>query len=332
MAPDIAPGAPGAKKTCGQRVSAFINAVWNPEKKQVFGRGGKSWLKITIFYLIFYSCLAGFFAIMMAGFFSTLSDTEPTLTGMYSLIKLNPGMGFRPRRSYESTLIMFKANVDKEKGDYDKLINETMKFLRKDGYINEKNEPVESDGNTTFALDKETLHHCPLNDFGYENGQPCILLKLNRVFGWSPALVDANEDNTTAWYRDATKALGLRGPNSDYIGVSCEGENDGDVDNMGPVEFFPKLGFHRHHYPYENQKPYRAPIVFAKFQNPTRGVVMQIWCKSWAKNIKHHKNDKGGSTHFELYVDGKASHLAPVQPLPTSTTTPLPQVITEMSE
>jgi len=47
--------------------------------------------KIGLFYLIFYSCLAGFFAIMLTGFFTTLSDDHPKQTGMLSLIKGNPG-------------------------------------------------------------------------------------------------------------------------------------------------------------------------------------------------------------------------------------------------
>jgi len=48
--------------------------------------------KIGLFYLIFYSCLAGFFAIMLAGFFQTLSDDHPKQMGMLSLIKGNPGI------------------------------------------------------------------------------------------------------------------------------------------------------------------------------------------------------------------------------------------------
>jgi len=47
--------------------------------------------KIGLFYLIFYSCLAGFFAIMLMGFFTTLDDDHPKQTGLFSLIKGNPG-------------------------------------------------------------------------------------------------------------------------------------------------------------------------------------------------------------------------------------------------
>ena len=47
--------------------------------------------KIGVFYLVFYSCLALFFAIMLAGFFATLDSRAPTQKGLYSLIKANPG-------------------------------------------------------------------------------------------------------------------------------------------------------------------------------------------------------------------------------------------------
>jgi sodium/potassium-transporting ATPase subunit beta len=91
----------------------------------------------------------------------------------------------------------------------------------------------------------------------------------------------------------------------DYIGVSCEGENDGDVDNLGTPAFYPQNGFPFSFYPYRNDPMYRAPIVFVKFPNVKHGVIIQIWCKLWVKNIKHHKNDKAGSVHFELLVDQK---------------------------
>jgi len=300
-------GAPGAKRTCGQRINAFINALWDPNKKQLFGRGGCSWAKIALFYLIFYSCLAGFFAIMMAGFFATLDDKKPSMTGMYSLIKGNPGMGFRPRRNVESTLIKFKAvpKGGEKEGDYDDLVNNMMNFLKEGKYIEEDGDKWKARaGNETTGLKQynieEALAACPLDDFGYKDGKPCVILKLNKVFGWEPRFDAAQDD----WYNNTKKVLGDRGPDMDNVGVSCEGENDGDIDNMGPVEFFPSLGFNKYYYPYDNDDMYRAPIVFAKFQKPIRGVVMQIWCKAWARNIKHHKNDKGGSTHFELFVGG----------------------------
>ena len=69
---------------------------------------------------------------------------------------------------------------------------------------------------------------------------------------------------------------------------------------MGDIEFFPPNGFPYYYFPYRNQEGYRQPLVFVKFRRPRNGVIIQISCKAWAKNIE---NDKAGSTHFELMVD-----------------------------
>merc|ERR1712241_1203943 len=56
----------------------FLLFLWNPETKEFLGRTGMSWLKISVFYLIYYSCLAGFFMLMLLAFFATLSNDRPT--------------------------------------------------------------------------------------------------------------------------------------------------------------------------------------------------------------------------------------------------------------
>lgn len=33
------------------------------------------------------------------------------------------------------------------------------------------------------------------------------------------------------------------------------------------------------------------------------GIVINIECKAWAKNIKHSRADRTGSVHFELLID-----------------------------
>jgi len=65
--------------------------------------------KIGLFYLIYYSCLAGFFAIMLTGFFTTLNDDHPKQTGLFSLIKNNPGelLHFYFLLTYGVTCLLF---------------------------------------------------------------------------------------------------------------------------------------------------------------------------------------------------------------------------------
>ena len=48
-------------------------------------------VEITIFYIIFYSCLAAFWAISLALFVYTLRDDRPRWYGKGTIIGINPG-------------------------------------------------------------------------------------------------------------------------------------------------------------------------------------------------------------------------------------------------
>lgn len=76
-----------------------------------------------------------------------------------------------------------------------------------------------------------------------------------------------------------------------------------DKENIGPLEYYPQAGFPIKFYPYTVQEGYRPPLVMVKFAFPRNGHVIMVWCKAWARNIYHHKNDRAGSVYFELLVD-----------------------------
>lgn len=48
-------------------------------------------VKVTVFYLIFYACLAGWFAGLLHAFYSSLDDIAPSYYGNSSLLQNNPG-------------------------------------------------------------------------------------------------------------------------------------------------------------------------------------------------------------------------------------------------
>jgi len=87
------------KKTRGQKIkegcSNFGTFLYNRETRQVMGRSGRSWAKIGVFYVVFYSCLAGFFAAMMAVFLTTVNpapvyNTDGSATGVGAGDKAGP--------------------------------------------------------------------------------------------------------------------------------------------------------------------------------------------------------------------------------------------------
>ena len=59
----------GAKERSG-----FLNFVYNPATGTWFTRTPSSWLKIGIFYLVYYSALAAFFAGMLSIFIFAFTD------------------------------------------------------------------------------------------------------------------------------------------------------------------------------------------------------------------------------------------------------------------
>jgi sodium/potassium-transporting ATPase subunit beta len=296
------------KKSCSQKCNDFMKFLWNSERKEFLGRNGLSWAKIGVFYLIFYSCLAGFFAVMLVGFFSTVDDTEPTQQGLYSLLKSNPGMGFRPVTSVFSTLISFKTSDPDTYTDYVENLKELLETYKTepDNAIDctTTNKPSKEDKTVcNFKLDLLGLNCTEANSFGYATGNPCIALKVNKIFGWQPEPFSnastADEENE---HDKEGKELLKDRLDPDYIGITCDGENEGDADNIFSVDYNPRKGFSYNYFPYYNHPNYMQPLVFVQF-NVRKGVLIQIWCKLWAKNIKHHKNDKAGSAHFELLVD-----------------------------
>lgn len=54
------------------------------------------------------------------------------------------------------------------------------------------------------------------------------------------------------------------------IWVSCEGENPADLENIGPVKYFPRRGFPGYYFPYQNSEGYLSPLVAVHFERPVR--------------------------------------------------------------
>ena len=95
-----------------------------------------------------------------------------------------------------------------------------------------------------------------------------------------------------------------RCPQLRMVWTSCEGETLADQENMGGVTYTPWQGFPGYYYPYLNQMHYLSPIVWIQLRNITPGVVIQVRCKAWARNIQHDDlNPRVGGMHFEIMMD-----------------------------
>ena len=173
----------------------------------------------------------------------------------------------------------------------------------------------------------------------YRFGKPCILVKLNRIYGWVPEPYSIDEirnhtrmplalkNDIEAIYEEKCVQGGFRPdqgpcPYMNMIWLHCDGEDDPDIENIGPVTYTPFRGFPGYFYPYRNQRGYLSPIVMVQLKNPMPGVrstllrsiwqkltksifqvLMNIECTAWARNIERNRLSRKGPVHFELIMD-----------------------------
>merc|ERR1712013_509649 len=82
------------------------------------GRTPLSWLLITIFYIIYYAFLAGFWALMLIIFFQFIEEGRPRWDySQGSLIGSSPALGLRPNQDWDhidSSMLIFNKNKMKD--------------------------------------------------------------------------------------------------------------------------------------------------------------------------------------------------------------------------
>ncbi|XP_059177865.1 sodium/potassium-transporting ATPase subunit beta-like isoform X2 [Physella acuta] len=293
------------KPTFQQKLKSLGLFLWNGETKEFLGRGGRSWAEISLFYLVYYACLAGFFAATIAVFYETIDIDNPRLQGDSSLLKGNPGMGFQPMPDIDTTLIYARSSPEANE-EYVKSISKVLKEYKKildNVDCTGVNQP-RPDENIACRVNYSALtEHCnEENRYGMAEGKPCILLKLNKIYGWIPNMWTVDEAVESSRVPQSIKENYA----PDRIWVHCHGENPGDNDNMGATKdivYYPQQGFPLAFYPYKKQRDYRSPLVFVKFNAVVHHVGIMIECTALAKNINVDRSEKEGSVHFELLVE-----------------------------
>lgn len=294
--------------------------LWDDGK--FLGRGAASWGLIILFYIIYYACLAAFWGCMLLVFFTTLEENKPAWITEKSIIGTNPGLGYRPMPPLdyvESTLVWFKlgGKASEWKSWSDRLED----FLTPYDNLEESegrstqdcpaNQPWAKDGKACLFQQSELGNWCTKeNNFGYQQGQPCVIIKLNKIYGWKPELYMSAAELPAGLNKtlpenimEEVESKPADDPYFYKVWLTCEGENPADKENIGGIEYFPGPFMRSHFYPYENQPGYLQPLVAVKFHGPENGVLINIECKAWAGNIEHDRSERIGSVHFELLMD-----------------------------
>ncbi|XP_023822762.1 sodium/potassium-transporting ATPase subunit beta-3b [Salvelinus namaycush] len=170
------------------QTSSWKDSIYNPRTGEFIGRTAKSWALILLFYLVFYGFLAGMFTLTMWVMLQTLDDNIPTYRDRVA----SPGLVIRPR----SLDIVFNRTDPKQ---YDQYVQHLENFLQQyNDTVQEKNELCmvgeyyeqdDQEEKKVCQFKRSLLRQCSgLSDttFGYAEGKPCVLVKMNRIIGLKP--------------------------------------------------------------------------------------------------------------------------------------------------
>ncbi|XP_062342009.1 sodium/potassium-transporting ATPase subunit beta-2b isoform X2 [Osmerus eperlanus] len=276
--------------------STWKEFIWNPRTREFLGRTASSWGLILLFYLVFYIFLAGVFVLTMYVMLQTLDDHKPTWQDRLS----TPGMMIRPRG--EALEIVYNTEDTESWDSYaqalDKFLNpyndsfqaQTNDMCTPDQYfVQDDSGDVKNNPKRSCQFNRTVLEECSgINDryYGYQDGKPCIIIKLNRVIGLLPG-----KDGQAPY-------------------VTC-GPKKEDSDSIGSLIYYPPNGtFNLMYYPYYGKKAqvnYSQPLVAIKFANITANVDVNVECRINANNIPSgSERDKfAGKVSFKLRINTK---------------------------
>lgn len=266
-------------------------------------RSKPSWLSLISYYGILWLSVLAFWMVYMYIFQQTIDERAPSLTLADSTIGVNPGLAIRPRppkNNLYSSLIHFKSSSS---GDWQYWTESIKEYLKPYQEL-QSDAGQHAQGDCNSYSERDPNKFCPFDirvipnecteaqNFSYHLGKPCVLVKLNRIYGWKPEpyLVRPENYPVQAPFREG------------QIQVTCEGKSNIDKENIGSIEYYP-TGIETKYFPFTNQPGYQSPFVMVHFKSPRSGIVIVIECKAWARNIVHDKARSRGMVNFELFID-----------------------------
>ncbi|GAA6075015.1 sodium/potassium-transporting ATPase subunit beta-1b [Tachysurus ichikawai] len=274
--------------------------VWNSDTREFLGRTGGSWGKILLFYLIFYGFLAGIFIGTIQALLLTLSNYKPTWQDRIT----PPGLTHCPRS--EKSEITFSLD---DPTTYIKSIKSIQEFLKAyndesqrdqlkfedcgaepDTYKNRGDLDSEVGIRKACRFSRNSLEICSgIEDpyFGFQDGKPCLIVKLNRIVNFKPKPIQSNESIPEEVRVKAQPNL---------IPIHCTTKKKEEEYLIGRVDYFGiGEGFPLQYYPYYGKllhPHYLQPLVAIKFSNVTYNQEVRIECKVYGENIMYSDKDR----------------------------------------
>lgn len=315
----------------GAKLSGLGSSLYDSKRREFLGRDGAGWGKLGVFYFFFYLGLAGFFCAMLAVFMLLSPRDAPRYYSESSRMAtrsnpLSPGLGFRPQPDVEKNIIYAYKNGggDQDKG-YAESLDHYLSFYYPDRVVQAKKVKVQNDDsdeddddNRKQAASDDRPQMQPFrirnpgdctkaNSYGYNNGKPCVLVKMNKIVGFQPEPGASSDDK--ADYKKTSCANKDGG-----VAIHCSGEYVADIDNIGNITYISeestsdKCGYlSKNRFPYEGkvdrQDVYQAPYIWVQFPNPKPNTLINVLCRVYGRNIYYDKKSGRALTRFQIYID-----------------------------
>ncbi|XP_066565728.1 sodium/potassium-transporting ATPase subunit beta-3 [Amia ocellicauda] len=253
------------EKPAEQNQSSWKDFIYNPRNGEFIGRTASSWALILLFYLVFYGFLAGMFTLTMWVMLQTLDDNIPKYRDRVS----NPGLVIKS----ESLDIFFNRS---DPSSYNKYVQHLETFMQQyNDTVQEKNtactpgmyfeQDNQEDPKKVCQFKRSILRQCSGMEektFGYSEGTPCVIVKMNRIIGLKP-----------------------RG--SPFI--NCTAKKEGTLE----MHYFPDEGkFDLMYFPYYGKKAhenYVQPLVAVKLllKKPDYNKELTVECKIEGSDLRN---------------------------------------------
>lgn len=323
--PPVLLGSSAIKPPERKGLEKFTYMLYDPKAGTILTRTPKSWFLITVFYIILYSFLSGFWYGLLQIFLMNISLDEPRYILSQSLIGVNPGVGVRPTHHAEevgTSIFALDLKFDGVAVGSEASTGSLGYATRLKNFL-KPYEEKNPDGVDCSAVDDGEYHKatdtfCRFNlttigacgrfPYGYAPSggkvSPCVLLKLNRIWGLKPEPIVEEAD----WPADATPAFKDRvmGTNDGKrIFVDCRGEYPADEEVLenGGIAYYPEdQGIPLKYFPFVNKAHTQNALVAVQFKDLPVGQLVHIECRAYYKGVVYSRKEKEGFVRFELLV------------------------------
>ncbi|EUB62877.1 Sodium/potassium-transporting ATPase subunit beta-1 [Echinococcus granulosus] len=228
-------------------------------------------------YAILFGIMTGLLIIVLQLF---ISEDKPYLTGLQSPLNLAPGLSHRPNINFMTSLIAYESSNPQSYMPYVQNLRtffslyEEVNIKPQDGFATCEN------GVKTPNIPRLVCKFYPIllescvkeNNFGYDRSEPCVVIKINKVYGWLPDIQNTSMSQSPL--------------------LRCFGRYESNFEVFGSLHYYPNVTidgivygiFDSVYFPYIIQYAYRSPVVAVQVKNVQRNGLFFLTCRLFNLN------------------------------------------------